>query len=114
MHESICKVRHCGSGERQAGFDPAVSGLASKRDCLKIVKMHGMIPLKSVCGSKGIEMELEDINSETLKCEIGAMVEHDFMYDPDASDFVDTYKKKELAPVTDPDAYLYKEGETNV
>lgn len=86
---------------------------ASKRDCLEIVKMHGMKPLKSVCGSKGIEMELEDINSETLKCEIGAMVEHDFMYDPDASDFVDTYKKKELAPVTDPDAYLYEEGETN-
>lgn len=85
----------------------------SKRDCLEVVKRFGMKPLKSVCGSKGIEMELEDINAETLKSEIGAMVEHDFMYDPDASDFVDTYKKKELAPVTDPDAYLYKEGENN-
>lgn len=69
---------------------------ASKRDCLEVVKMHGMKPLKSVCGSMGVEMELEDINSETLKSEIGAMVEHDFMYDPDASDFTDHYKGSEV------------------
>lgn len=68
----------------------------SKRDCLEIVKKHGMKPLKSVCGSKGVEMELEDINAETLKSEIGAMVEHDFMYDPDASDFTDHYKESEV------------------
>lgn len=43
----------------------------SKRDCLEIVKMHGMKPLKSVCGSKGVEMALEDINAETLKSELG-------------------------------------------
>lgn len=69
---------------------------ANKRDCLEIVKMHGMKPLKSVRGSKGVEMELEDINAETLKSEIGAMVEHDFMYDPDASDFTDHYKESEV------------------
>ena len=68
----------------------------NKRDCLETVKMHGMKPLKSVCGSKGVEMELEDINAETLKSEIGAMVEHDFMYDPDASDFTDHYKESEV------------------
>lgn len=68
----------------------------SKRDCLEIVKMHGMKPLKSVCGSKGVELSLEDINAETLKSELGAMVEHDFMYDSDASDFTDHYKESEV------------------
>lgn len=68
----------------------------SKRDCLEVVKMHGMKPLKSVCSSKGVEMELEDINAETLKSEIGAMVAHDFMYDLDASDFTDRYKESEV------------------
>lgn len=87
---------------------------ASKRDCLEIVKKHGMKPLKSCCASKDVEMELEDINPETLKSEFGAMIPHDFMYYPDVQDFSDFYKKKELAPVTDPDAYLYEEGETNV
>lgn len=53
----------------------------SKRDCLEVVKEHGMKPLTSSSGSKGIEMALEDINAETLKCEIGAEIPHDFMLD---------------------------------
>lgn len=68
----------------------------SKRDCLEVVKMYGMKPLKSVSGSKGIEMELEDIMSETLKSEFGAMIDHDFMYDPDASEFTAAYKEIEV------------------
>lgn len=67
---------------------------SGKRGCLEVVKTHGMKPLKSVSGSKGIEMELEDINAETLKCEFGAMIDHDFMYDPDAGDFTPVYKEK--------------------
>lgn len=67
---------------------------ASKRDCLEVVKMHGMKPLKSVCGFKSVEMALEDINAETLKCEFGAMIPHDFMLD--ASDFTDHYKESEV------------------
>ena len=63
----------------------------SKRDCLEVVKVHGMKPLTSSSGSKGIEMALEDINAETLKCDFGAGIAHDFMYDPDASDFTDRY-----------------------
>lgn len=66
----------------------------SKRDCLEVVKVHGMKPLTSSSGSKGLEMALEDINAETLKCEIGAEISHDFMYDPDASDFTDAYKER--------------------
>ena len=65
------------------------------RDCLEIVKMHGMKQLKSFSSSKSVEMVLEDINSEVLKAELGAMIDHDFMYDPDASDFTPAYKEKE-------------------
>lgn len=64
-------------------------------DCLETVKMHGMNPLKSFSSSKSVEMALEDINSEVLKAELGAMIDHDFMYDPDASDFTPEYKEKE-------------------
>lgn len=67
-----------------------------KRGALETVKMHGMKPLKSFSSSKGIEMVLEDINSETLKSEFGATIPHDFMYDPDASDFTDHYKESEV------------------
>lgn len=68
----------------------------SKRDCLEVVKAHGMKPLTSSSGSKGIEMSLEDINAETLKCEIGAEIPHDFMYYPEVNDFSDFYKEKEV------------------
>lgn len=68
----------------------------SKRDCLEVVKAHGMKPLTSSSGSKGIEMELEDINPETLKSEFGAMIPHDFMYYPEVNDFSDFYKEKEV------------------
>ena len=64
---------------------------SSKRDCLEVVKMHGMKPLTSATGSKGLEMALEDINAETLKCEIGAKIPHDFMLDGD--DFTSEYKE---------------------
>lgn len=63
----------------------------SKRDCLEVVKMHGMKPLTSATGSKG----LEDINAETLKCEIGAEIPHDFMLDGD--DFTDAYKERSVS-----------------
>lgn len=59
----------------------------SKRDCLEVVKAHGMKPLTSSSGSKGIE----DINAETLKCEIGAEIPHDFMLD--GYDFTSAYKE---------------------
>lgn len=68
----------------------------SKRDCLEVVKAHGMKPLTSSSGSKGVEMELEDINSETLKSEFGAMIPHDFMYYPEVNDFSDFYKEEEV------------------
>lgn len=68
----------------------------SKRDCLEVVKAHGMKPLTSSSGSKGVEMELEDINSETFKSEFGAMIPHDFMYYPEVNDFSDFYKEKEV------------------
>ena len=66
----------------------------SKRDCLEVVKMHGMKPLTSATGSKGLDMALEDINAETLKCEIGAEIPHDFMLDGD--EFTDHYKESEV------------------
>lgn len=62
-----------------------------KCDCLKVVKAHGMKPLTSATGSKG----LEDINAETLKCEIGAEIPHDFMLDGD--DFTDAYKERSVS-----------------
>ena len=62
---------------------------------MKVVKMHNMKPLKSVSGSKGIQMALEDINAETLKCELGAMIPHDVMYDADRAMFTDAYKESE-------------------
>lgn len=68
----------------------------SKRDCLEVVKRYGNKPLKSVSGSKGIEMDLEDINAETLKSELGAMIPHDAMYDPDRDRFTDEYKEREV------------------
>lgn len=68
----------------------------SKRDCLEVVKAHGMKPLTSSSGSKGVEMELEDINPETLKSEFGATIPHDFMYYPEVNDFSDFYKEKEV------------------
>lgn len=64
----------------------------SKRDCLEVVKMHGMKPLTCSTGSKGLEMALEDINAETLKCEIGAEIPHDFMLDGD--DFTNVYNER--------------------
>lgn len=67
----------------------------SKRDCLEVVKMHDMKPLTSAIGSKGIEMALEDINAETLKCEIGAEIPHDFMLDGDV--FTDAYKERSVS-----------------
>lgn len=67
----------------------------SKRACLDVVKANGMKPMKSFSSSKSVEMALEDINSEVLKAELGAMIDHDFMYDPDASDFTPAYKEKE-------------------
>lgn len=63
----------------------------NKHDCLEVVKMHGMKPLTSATGSKGLEMALEDINAETLKCEIGAEIPHDFMLD--GADFTSAYKE---------------------
>lgn len=68
----------------------------SKRDCLEVVKAHGMKPLTSSSGSKGVEMELEDINPETLKSEFGDMIPHDFMYYPEVNDFSDFYKEEEV------------------
>lgn len=67
----------------------------SKRDCLEVVKAHGMKLLTSAIGSKGLEMALEDINAETLKCEIGAEIPHDFMLDCD--DFTDAYKERSVS-----------------
>ena len=67
----------------------------SKRDCLEVVKAHGMKPLTSATGSKGLEMALEDINAETLKCEFGVTIPHDFMFDGD--DFTDTYKERSVS-----------------
>lgn len=69
----------------------------SKRDCVEVVKLHGMKTLSSATGSKGIEMALEDINAETLKCEIGAEIPHDFMLDGD--DFTDAYKERSVSNV---------------
>ena len=63
----------------------------SKRDCLEVVKMHGMKPLTSATGSKS----LEDINAETLKCEIGAEIRHDFMLD--GGDFTNAYKERSVS-----------------
>lgn len=65
---------------------------SSRRDCLEVVKAHDMKPLKSVSGSKGVELALEDINTETMKCEFGAMIAHDFMLDGD--EFTSAYKEK--------------------
>ena len=67
---------------------------SSKRDCLEVVKVHNMKPLKSVSGSESIEMPLENIHSEVLKAELGARIDHDFMYDLIASDFTPAYKEK--------------------
>jgi hypothetical protein len=67
----------------------------SRRDCLEVVKMHGMKPLTSATGSKGLEMALEDINADMLKCEIGAEIPHDFMLDGD--DFTDAYKERSVS-----------------
>lgn len=67
----------------------------SKRDCVEVVKIHGMKPLSSATGSKGLEMALEDINAETLKCEIGAEIPHDFMFDGD--DFTGAYKERSVS-----------------
>lgn len=64
----------------------------SKRGCLEVVRAHGMKPLTTSIGSKGLEMNLEDINAETLKCEIGAVIPHDFMLDGD--DFTNAYKER--------------------
>lgn len=66
----------------------------SKRDCLEVVKMHGMKPLTSAIGSKGLEMAFEDINAETLKCEFGVTIPHDFMLDGD--EFTAHYKESEV------------------
>lgn len=67
----------------------------SRCDCIEVVKMHGMKPLTSATGSKGLEMALEDINAETLKCEIGAEIPHDFMFDGD--DFINVYKERSVS-----------------
>lgn len=69
----------------------------SKRDCVEVVKMRGMKTLSSATGSKGIEMALEDINAETLKCELGAEIPHDFMLDGD--DFTNVYKERSVSNV---------------
>lgn len=68
---------------------------SSKRDCLEVVKAHGMKPLTSATGSKGLEMAFEDINAEKLKCEIGAEIPHDFMLD--GNDFTDAYKERSVS-----------------
>lgn len=67
----------------------------SKRDCLEVVEAHGMKPLTSATGSKCLEIAFEDINAETLKCEIGAEIQHDFMLDGD--DFTDAYKERSVS-----------------
>lgn len=64
----------------------------SKRDCLGVVNTNGMKPLKSVSGSMSVEMALEDINAETMKCEFGAMIPHDYMLDGDK--FTNEYKER--------------------
>ena len=69
----------------------------SKRDCLEVVKAHGMKPLSSATGTKGLEMALEDINAETLKCDIGAEIPHDFMLDGD--DFTGAYNERSVSNV---------------
>lgn len=66
-----------------------------KCDCVEVVKMHGMKPLTSATGFKGLEMDLEDINAETLKCEIGAEIPHDFMLDGD--NFTNVYKERSVS-----------------
>lgn len=69
---------------------------SSKRDCLEVVKAHGMKPLKSVTGSKGIEMKLENINAVTLNCEFSTMIPHDLMFDAILNQFTDAYKESEV------------------
>lgn len=64
----------------------------SERDCREVVKAHGMKPYTSSTGSKVLEMALENINAETLKCEIGAEIPHDFMFDGD--DFTNVYTER--------------------
>ena len=75
-------------------FDLLFLDWNSKRDCLEVVKAHGMKPLTSSSGSKSVEMALKDINAETLKCEIGAEIPHDFMLDGD--EFTNAYKESEV------------------
>lgn len=67
----------------------------SRRDCLEVVKMHGMKSFASATGIKGLEMALEEINAETLKCRIGAEIPHDFMLDGDV--FTDAYKERSVS-----------------
>lgn len=67
----------------------------NKRDCLEVVKAHGMKPFTSATGYKRLEMALEDINAETLKCEIGAYIPHDFMLDGD--EFTNAYKERSVS-----------------
>ena len=67
----------------------------SKCDCLNVAKTHGMKPLTSATGVKGLEMALKDINAETLKCKIGAEIPHDFMLDGDV--FTDAYKERSVS-----------------
>lgn len=67
----------------------------SKRDCLEVVKKHGMKPLTSATGSKCLEMALADINAEKLKCKLGAEIPHDFMLD--GSVFTDAYKERSVS-----------------
>lgn len=67
----------------------------SKCECLEVVKIHGMKPLTSSTGSKGLEMALKDINAETLKCKIGAEIPHDLMLDGD--DFTNAYKERSVS-----------------
>lgn len=60
----------------------------SKRDCWGVVKAHLFHRFQV------LEMALEDINAETLKCEIGAEIPHDFMLDGD--NFTNVYKERSV------------------
>lgn len=89
----------------EAVKDKSVSTLlfldwSGKRGANETAKMHGYKPLSSKAGSKAgsidMELEIEDATEAVIRSEMGALIPHDYMYDPVASSFTAEYVSKEV------------------
>ncbi len=87
----------------------------SKKHCIDLAKTEGYKVLSTSKGVYTAEMDYLDATGENIFEEVATAVEASKVWDDASTQFTTFANKDDIAHLmTDPDAYLYKEGEPNV